>query len=225
MLKIFRGCLLLGCIILTSLLAGCFNQQTPVEKIYEVFEKVVVAEKLFEEQQDPLVKLEKEEQVIYDKIISLGLKETEEISTLTTEALDIVKQRKEHMEKEQQSLDESKSEFVSIKLLLEEMDESAQKKKAKELYDLMMERYRVHKELSDDYLAALELDKELYEMFKEDDIQLEKLQDQIVKINEKYSEILTANQEFNEKTKQYNETKISFYKESGMDIKINDEKN
>jgi len=223
--KMIRGCLLFVCIAGMSLLAGCLNQQTPVEKMYEILEKTVAAEKVFEDQQDPLVELEKEEKVVYDKIISLGLKETEEIAELTDKAIGIVDKRKEHIEMEQKSLDESKSEFETIKQLLKEIDESSSKAKAEELYDIMMERYSVHHELYDKYTIALELDKELYEMLKKDDLQLDKLQEQITKINEKYNEILAANKEFNEKTKQYNEMKLSFYKESGMDIKINDEKN
>jgi hypothetical protein len=44
--------------------AGCTKEKTPEEKMYTVLEKVVAAEKEFEEQQNPLVTLEKKEKVI-----------------------------------------------------------------------------------------------------------------------------------------------------------------
>ncbi|MEH7125509.1 YkyA family protein, partial [Bacillus sp. JJ1773] len=40
--------------------------------------------------------------------------------------------------------------------------------------------------------------------------------------NEAYGKIIDANKKFNEKTKQYNELKLSFYKESGLDVKMKD---
>lgn len=194
----------------------------PVEKMYETLEKVVLSEKGFEDQQDPLVKLENEEQIIYEKIISLGMKEADEIKKLADAALAIVEKKKEHLEKEQESLAASKSEFETISPLIEEIKEPELKDKAQKLYNIMLERYSVYEELHNQYTIALQLDEDLYAMFKEDTPLLDQLQEQITKINAKYQEVLQSSEKFNEKTKQYNDTKISFYEESGMDIKVND---
>ncbi len=212
--------LIMFCTVLLSLLSGCINKQSPVEKMYETLEKVVLLEKSFEEQQDPLVKLENEEQIIYEKIISLGMKEADEIKKLADDALAIVEQKKAHLEKEQESLTASKAEFETISLLIEEIKETELKDKASELNNIMMERYSVYEELHNQYTGALQLDKDLYAMFKEETPVLEQLQDQITKINEKYKEVLLSSERFNETTKQYNETKLSFYEESGMDINV-----
>ncbi|MBU8877651.1 YkyA family protein [Bacillus sp. FJAT-29790] len=207
------------CIIGILLFSGCSNKQTPVEKMYEVLEKVVSTEKAFEDQQVPLVELEKKEKGIYDHIISLGMKEFEEITKLSNEASVIVGKRKKHMDIEQESIEASKAEFQTLSAIIEEVEEPLLKEKSLELYDIMMERYNIHNDLYQHYSNALKLDKGLYEMFKKEDLQLEQLENQISKINEEYAKVLEANEMFNEKTNQYNETKLSFYKEAGLEIK------
>nr|WP_251025761.1 YkyA family protein [Bacillus sp. ISL-47] len=208
----------IGAIFLT----GCMNQPTPEEKMYEILENVVAKEKTFEEQQDPLVNLEKKEKDLYDRIIALGMKEFDEITKLSDEASSIVDQRKDHMEKEQESIQASKVEFETLLPIIEEIEDKKVKEKSKLLYEIMMERYKIHDVLYKDYSKALEYDKELYAMFKKEDLSLEQLEEQISKINDMYEKILASNKQFNEKTEEYNEAKLSFYKEAGLEIKTED---
>lgn len=186
--------------------------------MYDVLENVVSTENIFKEQQEPLVKLEKQEKEIYDKIISIGMKEFDEIIRLSDQAIDIVDKRKDHMNKEQESIAASQKEFNKVQQLINEIEEDALKEKAQNLFDTMTERYEIHDALYQKYLEGVKLDKELYLMFKNEDLQLEQLDDQITKINETYAEILKKNEDFNEKTKEYNESKLSFYKESGLKV-------
>ncbi|WP_026584909.1 YkyA family protein [Bacillus sp. J33] len=211
--------LLLAVTIGTIFLAGCLNKPAPEEEIYEVLEKVVSEEKTFEEQQEPLVNLEKKEKELYDKIIALGMKEFDEITKLSDEALSIVEQRKRHMEKEQESIQASKKEFETLSPIIKEIEDEGLQGKSKELYRIMMERYEIHDVLYEDYSEALEYDKELYAMFKKEDLSLEQLEEQISKINDLYDKILESNKQFNEKTKEYNEAKLAFYKEAGLEVK------
>lgn len=204
------------------IISGCMNTNTPVERIYDVLERVVASEVEFENQQDPLVDLEKKEKEIYDKIISLGMKEFEEVYKLSDEAAKIVDQRQEHMLKEEESIKASEKEFKSLEPLIEEIDDPKLKKLSQDLFHCMMDRYDIHTEIFQNYSKAVQLDKELYAMFKEEDLQLTQLEDQINKINEAYGNIINANKNFNEKTKQYNELKLSFYNESGLDVKVKD---
>ncbi|MDF2039529.1 YkyA family protein [Cytobacillus oceanisediminis] len=210
--------LLLVFIIGAFILTGCMNSPDPEEKMYDVLENVVAKEKDFEKQQEPLVKLEKREKELYDKIINLGMKDFEEIKKLSDEASSIVEQRVTHMEKEQESIQASKKEFESLSPIIEEIEDQKLKDKAKELYEIMMDRYKIHDTLYEDYSKATQLDKELYAMFKKEDLTLEQLEDQVSKINDMYEKILVSNKQFNEKTKEYNEAKLDFYKEAGLEI-------
>ena len=216
---LFKGksCYLLSLIFITMLiLAGCVGQKTPVEKMYDVLENVVSKEKVFEEQQDPLVTLEKKEKEIYDQIIELGMKEYDQIVKLSDEAILLTDQRKNHMEKETKSLKESEREFKKTADLKDELDDPELTKIANELYDTMMQRYEAHDWLYKEYSNALKYDKELYVMFKNKNLSLEDLEAQVNKLNDTYKQVYDANKKFNKLTELYNDKKLSFYKKAGL---------
>jgi chromosome segregation ATPase len=206
------------CFAFILFLSGCSLFQSTPEKIHEVLEDVVEKEALFEEQQEPLVQLEKDEQRIYGEIMELGTKNIDDIVKKSDEAIEIVDKRKVHMENEQKSLEESEEEFKRVKPLIEKIDEKQVKNKADELYSVMTERYRTHDELYKAYTQGLEQDKNLYNMLKAEERSLGELEEQIVKINQIYEQVIAANEKFNELTKEYNDIKHSFYELSGLDI-------
>ncbi|MBT2683555.1 YkyA family protein [Bacillus sp. ISL-37] len=205
-------------------LAGCLDKQSPEEKMFEALEKVVSIEKGFEDQQDPLVELEKKEKEIYEQIISLGMKEYDQIVKLADEALAIADKRAEHIDKEKESIDESEKEFGNVDKIIDEIDDSNLKKQATELQATMKERYGIHDKLYENYKQGLQYDKELYEMLKDKELSFEKLEEQINKVNEVYEIVLNNNQEFNEKTDQYNQEKMDFYKKAGIEVSTDKEK-
>jgi hypothetical protein len=204
--------------ILLMVLSGCLNQQTTPEKMYEVMEKVVLAESVFEEQQDPLVLAEEKEKLIYDQIISLGMKEHDQIIKLADEALILVEERKTFMDSETESMEKSKTQFEKLSPFIEKLEEPSLKEDAKNLYDVMMERYKLHGELQQSYITAIQLDKDLYQMFKIKDLSLEQLENQINKINIIYKKIYRINEQFNINTEEYNKLKLAFYQKAGFKI-------
>lgn len=201
---------------LILILSGCTSEKDPTKEMYDVLEKVVAKEKGFEEQQEPLVSLEKKEKDLYDQIIKLGMKEYEQIVKLSDEALDSADKRKELLEKETNSLKESEKEFQKVKKIKDQLKDPEQKKLANELYDIMMQRYRAHDVLYSNYSEALKNDKELYEMFKNKELPLDALEAQVMKVNETYKNVLATNESFNKLTEEYNATKLSFYKQAGI---------
>lgn len=199
-------------------LAGCLDKQTAEEKMFDELEKVVSIEKDFEDQQNPLVELEKQEKKIYEQIISLGMKEYDQIVKLSDEALQIADKRKEHIDKEKESIKESEKEFENVTAIIEEIEDAPLKKQATELQETMKERYAIHDELYKNYTQGLQYDKELYEMLKDKELSFEKLEEQINKVNQVYETVLNNNQEFNDITDQYNKEKMAFYKEAGIEV-------
>lgn len=199
-------------------LAGCLDRQTPEEKMFDQLEKVVSIEKVFEDQQDPLVELEKQEKKIYEEIITLGMKEYDQIVKLSDDALKIADQRNEHIDKEKESIRESEKEFKKVDAVIKEIKDSSLKKQASVLQKTMEERYEIHDVLYKNYKQGLQYDKELYEMLKDKQLSFEKLEEQINKVNKVYEIVLKNNQEFNEKTDQYNKEKMDFYKNAGIEL-------
>ena len=218
--------LIIGTIMVFMMVAAACNFQSPSEKIYEKLEAVVEIESVFEEQQEPLVALEKKEQDIYSNIINLGLEKMEEITKLSDEAIKSIAKRKEYMDKEAESIKESQEKFKTITTDMESLEKKEGKQlkdQADELYKTMMARYEEHDKLYANYIEGLNDDKKLYEMFKDEDVSMEDLENQVKKINDTYEKVYENNQTFNELTKKYNELKVDFYKEAGIKIKMNEE--
>lgn len=200
------------------LLSGCLNQKTTPEKMYDVMEKVVVAENTFKDQQDPLVSAEKKEKALYDQIINLGMKEHDKIVQLSEEALSLVEERKKLMGLETESIKKSEEVFKELSPYIKELKENSMKKDAQKLYDLMMERYSLHNKLQESYFQAIQYDKELYELFKNKELTIEQIENQLNKINIIYEEVYKINEQFNVQTEKYNELKLDFYQKAGFKI-------
>ncbi|MEH7549547.1 YkyA family protein [Neobacillus vireti] len=218
---LFKGksSILIFVTVFIFILSGCTEKKTPVDEMYNVLEDVVNKEKVFEEQQEPLVTLEKQEKELYDQIIKQGMKEYDQIVKLSDEALGLADKRKELFEKETTSLKESEQEFAKVADLKNQLDDPELKETANDLYDIMMKRYEAHRELYKKYSESLQNDKELYQMFKNKNLPLEVLEAQINKLNDSYKKVYAANEQFNKYTEQYNEKKLSFYKKAGIKTK------
>lgn len=207
--------ILLSCLAFS--LTGCIGQ-APEEKMYTIMEAAVKQEKGFEEQQQPLAELEKKEQELYKQMISLGNQENEQVVKLADEALALVSKRKDHIEKEQESIQASKKKFEDLTPLISELKDEELKKQAIELNKTMKKRYEIHNNLSKQYLLGIQYDSELYEQLKAKDASLEKLEEQVTKINETYDKVLKTNDEFNAQTEKYNKEKLEFYKKANLNI-------
>ena len=205
-------------VISSFLLIGCISRESSAEKLYQVLENVVDAEKEFEEQQEPLVELERQEKEIYNEIMTLGMKQHEKIVTLSDEALSIIEKRKNHLQLEIDSINASKTEFKKAEEIISDIKDSEQKKKAEDLSKIMKKRYQLHNRLSKEYSSALDRDKELYLMLKEESILYDKLEAHVADLNTTYQKVLEANEEFNDLTAQYNEKKLEYYKQAGLNL-------
>nr|WP_275695457.1 YkyA family protein [Fredinandcohnia sp. SECRCQ15] len=206
------------------MLTGCIGGPTPEEEIYKTLEKVVTLEKTFEEQQEPLIQLEKKERKLYDQIISLGMKEYDKIVSLSDEALNIVNERETKLNNEYESIKSSKEEFENAVKSINDIKDKDLKEEAEELVALMQKRYESYDKLYADYSEAINNDKLLYEMFKKEQLTLEELEGQINKINTIYEKVVSSNDLFNNVTNQYNEAKVNFYKQAGLKVVYGDEK-
>jgi Putative cell-wall binding lipoprotein len=208
---------------MSFLLMGCLGGPTPEEQIYETLEKVVKVEKDFEEQQNPLVELEKKEKELYDEILTLGMKEFDQIVSLSNDALAVVGDRETRINNEQKSIEASKKEFQKVDALISEIKEDSVKEEANELVSLMNERYESYEDLYTVYKEAIEHDKKLYEMFQNEELTLDELEQQITLINETYEKVVAANETFNNLTDQYNKAKVTFYQNAGLEVVFKEE--
>ncbi|WP_226681045.1 YkyA family protein [Sutcliffiella horikoshii] len=207
-----------GTLAISLLLTGCVNGESPEQEIFQTLEEVVELEASFEEQQGPLLELEKEESAIYEEILTLGMKEFDQIVKLSQEGLALVEQKETAMKSEKESIEAARKQFEEVKTSIESLEDEELKKEAQALYQLMEQRYEAYMTLSNHYMKSMEVEKEMYELFQTEDLTLEQLQVQINDLNEKYEKINEANKAFNEYTDQYNKAKLDFYKKAGLNV-------
>lgn len=204
------GKILIG-LALILVLVGCNKEDNIHEKISEHLEATVEIEKTFEEHQQKIIDLEKEDEKLYNEIISLGSDDYEKVVTLAEEAITKLDERYEEVKLEKQSLEESKAEFEKIKPLMENITEEDELEQVEKMYDTMMSRYEAYNKVYDSYSESIQMTKELYTLFKEEQFDENKVYSLLTTVNDLYEEVLEANEEFNMKTTLYNKLKQEYY--------------
>ncbi|WP_180954519.1 YkyA family protein [Bacillus sp. V5-8f] len=204
-------------ISITVFITGC--SESPEEQIHTVLEQAVEKERGFEEQQAPITASEKKEKQLYEQIIGLSMKDFDQIVKLSDDALNSIEEREKLIEKEHKSITESEEAFMKVKDHIKNIEDKELKQRASELESTMEKRYAAHHDLYKSYKESLALDKELYGLFKQKDLKMDRLQEQINKINESYEKVLAANKTFNQETERYNKEKEAFYKSADIKVK------
>lgn len=199
-----------------GVLAGCTGGAAPEEEIHTVLENAIQKENEFEKQQKPLVELENEEKKLYEQITTLGMKEYDQIVELSDEALANLDERTKLIEKERTSIKNSEKEFEKIEEHIEAIEDKQVKQEVQTLKETMEKRYKDHEVLYTSYQTSLDHDRELYDLFKKEDLKMDELSAQIDTINSAYQAVIKANEEFNASTELYNKQKASFYKTADL---------
>lgn len=206
----------LAFLITMGVLAGCTGGAAPEEEIHTVLENAIQKENEFEKQQKPLVELENEEKKLYEQITTLGMKEYDQIVELSDEALANLDERTKLIEKERTSIKNSEKEFEKIEEHIEAIEDKQVKQEVQTLKETMEKRYKDHEVLYTSYQTSLDHDRELYDLFKKEDLKMDELSAQIDTINSAYQAVIKANEEFNASTELYNKQKASFYKTADL---------
>lgn len=209
------GLLIVGVVIALS---GCLGKTSAEEKVFDVLEETYALEKPFIDQQEAIASLEEEEKEIFEEISSLTSDEMDEIQSLASQAIEGIEKREEYIETERESMDDSQEEFEKIHSLIEEIEDEEAKKEAGQVVEVMEQRYGEYETLHDAYTTILQLEKELYTLFKSEDTEKTEITDTIIDLNEKYEEIMEINAVFNEYTALYNEQKQSFYNATELNV-------
>ncbi|TYR79888.1 chromosome partitioning protein [Priestia megaterium] len=197
---------------------GCSNNVSPELEVYKALEKVAEQEMQFSKQQEPLTELEEQENVLYNEIISLGMKEKDSIDVKATEALRVLSEREVHLKNEKVSIDKSEKQFNRAKEKMNLLEEGKLKSNASKLAGLMEDRYQAYDVLYNSYIKSIELDRKLYTMLQGESVKLSDLEAQISLINKMYAQVKEHNEQFNELTIEYNNEKTKFYDETGLKV-------
>lgn len=192
------------------------------EKIHEHLEEAVQIENNNNDEENSITELEQQEQEIYKEIIELTMDDFDKIKVLSEEATKNIDARQDLLLNENDSYEESENEFTKIKGLLKKLDGTELKEKAEEMYDTMLERYKIYGELHASYNSALEKEKDLYVLLQDEEAEQTDLTDQLDALNGDYEVVIETNDRFNEETEKYNELKKEFYNLTDLNIDYQD---
>ncbi|MFB1081268.1 YkyA family protein [Jeotgalibacillus sp. JSM ZJ347] len=193
------------------ILSGCVFGTPAEQEISEKLEAAVAAEEGYVSAQNDLRELETEEQQLYDEIMSYSMEEFEQINSLADEALSNLNEREEKLSEERAAIESSEEEFAGVADLTADLDSEDLKQHVDSMIETMNNRYLAHDELSSAYETGIDLNRELYQLLKNEELQLEELEGQITSVNEQNAVIIEANSAFNDLTNKYNELKAEFY--------------
>lgn len=173
----------------------------------QVLNDTFEAEEEYREVQDDLEKREKAEQKLFADIMSLTQEQHEKVAEQAQEALDSADERLAFLKTEKESMQAAEKKLSEIDQVIEDAEEESVKSDVQTLKAKMQERFTAHADFVTAYENLIGLQKELYEMLKDEDSKLQMLQEKATEVNEQNNLVQQAVTDFNELTQQVNELK------------------
>src|SRR5690625_1170726 len=153
-------------LIILLLIASCGEKKIH-KQIEEHLEKVFLAEEEFIDYQEQLLQLEQRDLQLYDEIVQIEESKVDKLQDLTGEALQVTKQRGAYLQAERKAMKQSKDEFTSLELLIEQITTEEEREILTKIYDTMQKRYDIYEEVYETYVHSLQLTESLYEYLRE----------------------------------------------------------
>ncbi|MED4127449.1 MULTISPECIES: YkyA family protein [Shouchella] len=195
--------------------------QTATESIHSSLEEAAEIENEgFDEQQQPMMDAEEHEAELYSQIVDLDMDAYDEIVRLADEAIASVGERRELLSNEQESIEEGYNVFENAVADFSELEDENLVDLANDVQEAMDNRYASYQDLHTIYEESLDLDEQLYEMLKDEELDAETLTAHIEETNQKYEERREATEQFNEYTTAYNDAKRAFYEASDLEVRF-----
>ncbi|MCH5459181.1 YkyA family protein [Bacillus cereus] len=204
-----------------GLLTGCFGEK-PEENLYTAFETAATQEKSLVDEAKKLEQLEKQGQELYAQILQEGKDHNEAVVKKIEQATANVDDREKVLKSEKEMLEKAQKETKSVQSNIEKIEDKKLQKQAKAVEESYQNRYDAFQKMNENYTKVLATEKELYEKLKVKETKLKEIGEKVKTVNELNVEAQKSKEQFNKFTKEYNDSKLAFYKDA--EIKIKDQK-
>ncbi|MED2678107.1 YkyA family protein, partial [Bacillus thuringiensis] len=194
----------------------------PEENLYTAFETAATQEKSLVDEAKKLEQLEKQGQELYAQILQEGKDHNEAVVKKIEQATANVDDREKVLKSEKEMLEKAQKETKSVQSNIEKIEDKKLQKQAKAVEESYKNRYDAFQKMNENYTKVLATEKELYEKLKVKETKLKEIGEKIKTVNELNVEAQKSKEQFNKFTKEYNDSKLAFYK--GAEIKIKDQK-
>ncbi|TKI09979.1 hypothetical protein FC696_18100, partial [Bacillus wiedmannii] len=169
-----------------------------------------------------LEKLENEGQELYSQILQEGKDHNDAVMKKIEQATANVDDREKVLKTEKEMLEKAQKETKSVQGNIEKLEDKKLQKQAKAVEESYKNRYDAFQKMNENYTKALATEKELYEKLKVKETKLKEIGEKVKAVNELTVEAQKSKEQFNNFTKEYNDSKLAFYKDA--EIKIKDQK-
>ncbi|MDT3497095.1 YkyA family protein [Bacillus toyonensis] len=201
-----------------GVLTGCFGEK-PEENLYTAFETAATQEKSLVDEAKKLEDLEKQGQELYSQILQEGKDHNEAVMKKLEQATANVADREKVLKNEKEMLEKAQKETKSVQSNIEKLEDKKVQKQAKAVEESYKKRYDAFQKMNENYTKALATEKELYEQLKVKETKLKEIGEKVKTFNELNGEAQKSKEQFNNYTKEYNDSKLAFYKDAQIKIK------
>ncbi|MEH7751176.1 YkyA family protein [Bacillus toyonensis] len=201
-----------------GVLTGCFGEKSE-ENLYTAFETAATQEKSLVDEAKKLEGLEKQGQELYSQILQEGKDHNDAVMKKIEQATANVADREKVLKNEKEMLEKAQKETKSVQSNIEKLEDKKVQKQAKAVEESYKKRYDAFQKMNENYTKALATEKELYEQLKVKETKLKEIGEKVKTFNELNGEAQKSKEQFNNYTKEYNDSKLAFYKDAQIKIK------
>ncbi|AHA10418.1 hypothetical protein IC9_03535 [Bacillus toyonensis] len=201
-----------------GVLTGCFGEK-PEENLYTAFETAATQEKSLVDEAKKLEDLEKQGQELYSQILQEGKDHNDAVMKKIEQATANVADREKVLKNEKEMLEKAQKETKSVQSNIEKLEDKKVQKQAKAVEESYKKRYDAFQKMNENYTKALATEKELYEQLKVKETKLKEIGEKVKTFNELNGDAQKSKEQFNNYTKEYNDSKLAFYKDAQIKIK------
>ncbi len=130
-----------------------------------------------------------------------------------------VADREKVLKNEKEMLEKAQKETKSVQSNIEKLEDKKVQKQAKAVEESYKKRYDAFQKMNENYTKALATEKELYEQLKVKETKLKEIGEKVKTFNELNGDAQKSKEQFNNYTKEYNDSKLAFYKDAQIKIK------
>lgn len=188
------------------LLSGCSFNATTEDKLSNLFEDLLENEKIYHDRQSELKELEQAEQKLFNETMELTQEDTNKVTENIAKLKEMLEERTVKIEEEAEAMQKENT-FVTKFDEIEKAANATEKAGIESLKKAIHHRYEMHEIFVEAYQALTNLQKELYEMLLNEEIDTMKLDKHVEKLNAQNHLVTRTVEEFNEATIELNQTR------------------
>jgi len=196
-----------------AILGGCSDKAK--DNAVALLNEHMVLEQKFSGYLKQMTQLEAKDQQTYDAILTQGKKDYLNAQSSISDALKTIEERKTVLVEAQKALLTASENMNSLEKEVKRIKSIEKSEQGHKLIDHYKARDEVFTNLYNQYMIGLELDDKLYQMLNDKSSNLKQINNQVAERNRAFTEVTKLMQDFNQKSQEFQDGKISFLKQLG----------